>query len=256
MRRFLLDTGIAQDFINRRHGVVERSDAERVPGTASASVPRSWASSGLGSREASRATQSPAIAAVPVAAGRLAVHQRRGRAVRSGDRRTAANGAADAADRHHGGGRRVFTRQLHGRLPRHRPGGGSRVDRRELGCGRLSVIIGIAGTRTGPGASLAPHPRSQDRRAERPPGRRLRRRDRNPPGPAVTGRDPTGTPPPAGGRSRSGNPANPDERSGRAGRRVRNRWINPAARIPFGQARRGRRPGPSSDGSEGLATRG
>ena len=54
MRRFLLDTGIAQDFINRRHGVVERSDAERAPGTASASVPRSWASSGLGSREASR----------------------------------------------------------------------------------------------------------------------------------------------------------------------------------------------------------
>ncbi len=26
MRRFLLDTGIAQDFVNRRHGVVERAD--------------------------------------------------------------------------------------------------------------------------------------------------------------------------------------------------------------------------------------
>ena len=32
MRRFLLDTGIAQDFINRRHGVLERSDAERLAG--------------------------------------------------------------------------------------------------------------------------------------------------------------------------------------------------------------------------------
>jgi tRNA(fMet)-specific endonuclease VapC len=29
MRRYLLDTGIAQDFINRRHGVLERADAER-----------------------------------------------------------------------------------------------------------------------------------------------------------------------------------------------------------------------------------
>jgi tRNA(fMet)-specific endonuclease VapC len=29
MRRYLLDTGIAQDFINRRHGVRERVDAER-----------------------------------------------------------------------------------------------------------------------------------------------------------------------------------------------------------------------------------
>lgn len=32
MRRFLLDTGTAQDFINRRHGVIERSDAERRAG--------------------------------------------------------------------------------------------------------------------------------------------------------------------------------------------------------------------------------
>ncbi len=32
MRRFLLETGIAQDFINHRHGVVERSDAERRAG--------------------------------------------------------------------------------------------------------------------------------------------------------------------------------------------------------------------------------
>jgi hypothetical protein len=32
MRRFLLDTGITQDFINRRHGVIERSDAERRAG--------------------------------------------------------------------------------------------------------------------------------------------------------------------------------------------------------------------------------
>ena len=32
MRRFLLDTGIAQDFINRRHGVRERADAERGRG--------------------------------------------------------------------------------------------------------------------------------------------------------------------------------------------------------------------------------
>jgi tRNA(fMet)-specific endonuclease VapC len=32
MRRFLLDTGIAQDFINRRNGVLERVDAERRQG--------------------------------------------------------------------------------------------------------------------------------------------------------------------------------------------------------------------------------
>src|SRR5947208_3475942 len=32
MRRYLLDTGIAQDFINRRHGVLERADAERHRG--------------------------------------------------------------------------------------------------------------------------------------------------------------------------------------------------------------------------------
>jgi tRNA(fMet)-specific endonuclease VapC len=32
MRRFLLDTGAAQDFINRRHGVHERVDAERHRG--------------------------------------------------------------------------------------------------------------------------------------------------------------------------------------------------------------------------------
>lgn len=32
MSRFLLDTGIAQDFINRRNGVVERVDAERHRG--------------------------------------------------------------------------------------------------------------------------------------------------------------------------------------------------------------------------------
>jgi len=32
MRRFLLDTGIAQDFANRRHGVGERADAERHRG--------------------------------------------------------------------------------------------------------------------------------------------------------------------------------------------------------------------------------
>jgi tRNA(fMet)-specific endonuclease VapC len=32
MRRFLLDTGPAQDFINRRHGVPERADAERHRG--------------------------------------------------------------------------------------------------------------------------------------------------------------------------------------------------------------------------------
>jgi tRNA(fMet)-specific endonuclease VapC len=32
MRRFLLDSGIAGDLINRRHGVVERADAERHRG--------------------------------------------------------------------------------------------------------------------------------------------------------------------------------------------------------------------------------
>ena len=32
MRRFLLDTGIAQDFINDRRGVRERADAERYKG--------------------------------------------------------------------------------------------------------------------------------------------------------------------------------------------------------------------------------
>lgn len=32
MRRYLLDTGIAQDFINRRHGVLGRVDAERRAG--------------------------------------------------------------------------------------------------------------------------------------------------------------------------------------------------------------------------------
>jgi tRNA(fMet)-specific endonuclease VapC len=32
MRRYLLDTGIAQDFINRRNGVLERADAERHAG--------------------------------------------------------------------------------------------------------------------------------------------------------------------------------------------------------------------------------
>jgi tRNA(fMet)-specific endonuclease VapC len=32
MRRYLLDSGIAQDFINRRHGVVERVDEERHRG--------------------------------------------------------------------------------------------------------------------------------------------------------------------------------------------------------------------------------
>jgi tRNA(fMet)-specific endonuclease VapC len=32
VRRYLLDTGIAQDFINRRHGVLERVDAERHAG--------------------------------------------------------------------------------------------------------------------------------------------------------------------------------------------------------------------------------
>ena len=32
MRRYLLDTGIAQDFINHRHGVRERADAERHQG--------------------------------------------------------------------------------------------------------------------------------------------------------------------------------------------------------------------------------
>jgi hypothetical protein len=56
MRRFLLDTGIAQDFINRRHGVVERSDAERRAGNrigiCSPVLGELWA----GSREASRAS--------------------------------------------------------------------------------------------------------------------------------------------------------------------------------------------------------
>ena len=32
MRRYLLDTGIAQAFINRRHGALERADAERHAG--------------------------------------------------------------------------------------------------------------------------------------------------------------------------------------------------------------------------------
>jgi tRNA(fMet)-specific endonuclease VapC len=32
MRRFLLDTGMAQDFANRRHGVLERADEERHRG--------------------------------------------------------------------------------------------------------------------------------------------------------------------------------------------------------------------------------
>jgi hypothetical protein len=29
MKRYLMDTGITQDFINRRHGILERVDAER-----------------------------------------------------------------------------------------------------------------------------------------------------------------------------------------------------------------------------------
>jgi tRNA(fMet)-specific endonuclease VapC len=32
MRRYLLDTGIAQDFIDHRHGILERVDAERHAG--------------------------------------------------------------------------------------------------------------------------------------------------------------------------------------------------------------------------------
>jgi tRNA(fMet)-specific endonuclease VapC len=32
MRRYLLDTGIAQDFVNRRHGILERVDEERHRG--------------------------------------------------------------------------------------------------------------------------------------------------------------------------------------------------------------------------------
>jgi tRNA(fMet)-specific endonuclease VapC len=32
MKRFLLDSGIAQDFMNRRNGVLERMDAERRRG--------------------------------------------------------------------------------------------------------------------------------------------------------------------------------------------------------------------------------
>ena len=32
MGRYLLDTGIAQDFINHRHGVRERADVERHQG--------------------------------------------------------------------------------------------------------------------------------------------------------------------------------------------------------------------------------
>jgi hypothetical protein len=32
MRRFLMDTGIAQHFVNRRHGVLERADEERHRG--------------------------------------------------------------------------------------------------------------------------------------------------------------------------------------------------------------------------------
>lgn len=33
MRRYLLDTGRAQDFVNRRHGVLERADVERHRGS-------------------------------------------------------------------------------------------------------------------------------------------------------------------------------------------------------------------------------
>jgi tRNA(fMet)-specific endonuclease VapC len=32
MKRYLLDTGIAQDFITRRHGIYERADRERLRG--------------------------------------------------------------------------------------------------------------------------------------------------------------------------------------------------------------------------------
>jgi tRNA(fMet)-specific endonuclease VapC len=32
MRRYLFDTGIAQDFVNRRHGVTERADSARHEG--------------------------------------------------------------------------------------------------------------------------------------------------------------------------------------------------------------------------------
>ena|SRR5437667_1728457 len=32
MRRYLLDSGVAQDFINRRHGILERIDQERHRG--------------------------------------------------------------------------------------------------------------------------------------------------------------------------------------------------------------------------------
>lgn len=55
MKRFLLDTGIAQDFINRRNQVTERADQERHLGTALAFAYRSSASFGPASKAASLA---------------------------------------------------------------------------------------------------------------------------------------------------------------------------------------------------------
>ena len=45
MRRFLLDTGMAGDFIDRRRGVYEHARHELAPGgTGSGSASRSWPS--------------------------------------------------------------------------------------------------------------------------------------------------------------------------------------------------------------------
>ncbi len=44
MRRFLLDTGIAGDYIDRRRGVFERTAMRSPAGTGSASEYRSWRS--------------------------------------------------------------------------------------------------------------------------------------------------------------------------------------------------------------------
>ncbi len=56
MRRFLLDTGIASDFINRRHGVFEHAQHEVSRPTRSESVSQSWLSSPTASSKAFLAT--------------------------------------------------------------------------------------------------------------------------------------------------------------------------------------------------------
>jgi hypothetical protein len=113
--RYLLDTGIAQEFIGRNAKVVQRADAARRVGNR---LPRQKPST----------TTSSAFAL-----GRLALHQRGSRAVWSGVRRTSPHRETHAADRHHGRRHRVRPRQLHSRIQRHGSCCNSRSKGRELG---------------------------------------------------------------------------------------------------------------------------